>query len=104
MYPTTRITFNTDRSRIVEARIHDLVMKLHRFHDRILTCHVIVDGPAAVPGPRVYAVAFEIVVPGGLVCASSSYHPRAAHSDVLVALENAFENAKRQLDSFAAAD
>jgi len=96
-----QITFrHTDRSDALESRIHELAEKLTRFHDRITSCRVTVEGPAQRPERHgEFQVSFDVAFPGGSVHATSGHASRAEHADPYIALRDAFENAKRQLAS-----
>jgi len=96
---TPRINFlHVDRSPALEERTRDLAERLCRFNDRISACSVTVQGP---PGGQIkgapFIVKIELTVPGAQIHADSQHGPEIAHEDVYVALRDAFENAKRQL-------
>jgi Sigma 54 modulation protein / S30EA ribosomal protein len=102
-HPLPRITFRSaDRSAALEERARELAARLGRFHDRITGCRIVVEGPSlhhATGGT--FTVSFEVAIPGGVIYAISGQAPRPEHSDPYVALRDAFENARRQLKSFA---
>ena len=97
--PAVLITFrHTDRSEALEERIRELAGKLMRFHDRITSCRVTVEGPSHGPERHgEFQVSFDVAFPGGSVHASSGHASRTEHADPYIALRDAFENAKRQL-------
>ena len=99
--PSTQITFlHADHSMVLEARIRELVGRLTRFHDRIMSCQVVVEGPSPHHQRQgTFRISFEIVVPGGFVHATNGHAPKPEHSDPYIALRDAFDNAKRQLVS-----
>jgi len=100
-----RTTFrNADRSRALEERANELAARLSRFHDRITGCRIVIEGPSLHHTAGAYTVSFEVSIPGGVIHATSGQTPHPEHSDPYLALRDAFENAKRQLKSFALAD
>jgi ribosome-associated translation inhibitor RaiA len=99
MAPTARINFqHADRSPALEARARELVERLYRFNERISACAVTVQGrPGSQLRGAPFVVKIELAVPGAQIHADSHHGPEIAHDDVYVALREAFENAKRQL-------
>lgn len=99
--PATQVTFrHTDHSEALEARIRELAGKLVRFHDRITSCRVVVDGPYSNgERHREFVVSLDVLFPGGAIHANSGRAAKAQHSDPYIAVRDAFENAKRQLAS-----
>ncbi len=97
--PAMQVTFrHTDHSEALEARIRELAGKLIRFHDRITSCRVVVDGPSShSERHREFAVSLDVVFPGGAIHANSGRASRTEHSDPYIAVRDAFENARRQL-------
>lgn len=96
-----RITFrHMDPSSAVEARIREHMDRLERFHKRITGCHVIVEAPA---GHRrhgaPYDITIDLTVPGKEVAVRSGHPEREAHTDVYVAIRDAFDDVKRLLHS-----
>jgi hypothetical protein len=100
-----RITFRrADRSAALEEEVLDLSAQLRRFHD-ITDCRIVIEGPSyRHTTDGIFTVSFEIAIPGGVIHATSGHTARPEHSDPYTALRDAFENAKRQLKNFAAAD
>ena len=99
MQTPLRITFrHTAHSQALEVRIRELTEKLERFHDRIIGCHVVIDGPAVHPeNGGVFSAHVEVTVPGGTVNAVSA--PQT-HRDAYAAVTDVFARAKRQLNEF----
>jgi ribosomal subunit interface protein len=90
---------NMDRSDAVEARIREKAeKKLERFAGRITSCRVVVEAPHHhQTHGNCYDVRIDIHVPGdSLVVTREGHDP--AHTDVYVAIRDAFEAAARQLD------
>lgn len=99
MQTPLRITFrHMEASAAVEARIREHVDRLERFHKRITGCHVIIDAPAA---HRRHGAPFDITVdltvPGREIAVRTGHTEREAHTDVYVAIRDAFDNAQRLL-------
>lgn len=101
MQTPLRITFrHMDPSSAVEAWIRDHMDRLERFHKRITGCHVIVEAPA---GHRrhgaPYDITIDLTVPGKEVAVRTGHAEREAHTDVYVAIRDAFDDLKRLLHS-----
>ncbi len=81
-------------SPVLDARIRDKVAKLEEFHPRITSCHVAVEesGKHHHQG-RQFTVRVELRVPGREIAVTRDHH-----EDVFVALRDAFDSAKRQLE------
>jgi ribosomal subunit interface protein len=77
----------------------DHVAQLERFSDRITGCHVVIAQPHRHHRQgRLYTVRVDIVVPGGEIVVNRDHHLDHAHEDVFVALRDAFDAARRQLE------
>jgi len=78
----------------VDARVREKMAKLEEFHPRITRCHVTVEetGKHRHQGRR-FAVRIDLRVPGREIAVT-----REHHEDVLIALRDAFDAAKRQLE------
>lgn len=97
------ITFKEmDRSPAVEARIEELAAKLDRVFDRVIRCDVMVETPHRHQQKgRQFHVRVRLTVPGGEIVASHDPGQSEAHEDVYVAVRDAFNAAKRQLEDHA---
>jgi len=81
-------------SRALEARIRDKAARLEEFHPRIISCHVTVEESSKHQHQgRQFAVRIDVRVPGREIAVT-----REHHEDVFVALRDAFDAAKRQLE------
>ena len=81
-------------SPVLDARIRDKVAKLEEFHPRITSCHVAVEESAKHHHQgRQFTVRVELRVPGREIAVTRDHH-----EDVFVALRDAFDSAKRQLE------
>jgi ribosomal subunit interface protein len=85
------------QSEALEARIRDKAAKLGEFHPRITSCRVTVEELRKHHQQgRHFQVSVDVRVPGKEIVAN-----RAHHEDVYVALRDAFDAAKRQLEEVA---
>ncbi len=98
-----QITFRgTPHSEAVEARIREQVAKLDEFYAQIMSCRVLVEGRHHHHHQgNLYHVRVEIEVPGKDIVASHEQHDQHAHEDVYVAIRDAFNAARRQLQDHA---
>jgi putative sigma-54 modulation protein len=97
MLPT--ITFrHIDHSGALEDRARKLGSRLRRFSERIIQCHMTLEGPDNPRGGGAhYFVKIDLAVPGAQIRADSLHVDGAGHEDIYLALRDAFNNAKRQL-------
>ena len=93
---------NMDPSPAVEARIREKAAKLERFHDRIISCTVVVEAPHRHHHKgKIYSVHIDISVPGKDHLIVDRAKPGDhAHEDVYVAVRDAFNAAVRQLEEY----
>jgi ribosome-associated translation inhibitor RaiA len=99
MQPT--ITFrHIDRSGALEDRARKLGSRLGRFSERIMQCHMTLEGQDdRLDGGAPYLVKIDLTVPGAHIHADSLHVDGAGHKDIYLALRDAFNNAKRQLQN-----
>ena len=97
MQPT--ITFrHIDHSGALEDRARKLGSRLGRFSERIMQCRITLEGPGdRRDGGAPYLVKIDLTVPGAQIHADSLHADGAGHKDIYIALRDAFNNAKRQL-------
>jgi len=95
-----QITFrHMEPSEFVEENIRERCDKLERFHDRIMGCHVTVEGPDKHKYKGgVYHVVIDITVPGSEIVINNKQNDNHAHEDVYVAIRDAFSAAQRRLE------
>jgi ribosomal subunit interface protein len=98
-----QVTFrNMDPSPMVEVAVREKAEKLDRFIDRIMGCHVTVEAPHRRHHKgKLYHVRIDITVPGGEIIVNKEKPKNHAHEDVYVAVRDAFNAAKRQLEDYA---
>lgn len=93
-----QITFrDMPHSDTLEAHIRDKAQKLEQFFDQIVSCRVVVEQPARHSQQgKPYNVRIDLTVPR-----SELVVDRQENEDVYVALRDAFDAAKRQLEDYA---
>ncbi len=90
---------NTDPSEAVEARVRERVDKLETYFGRINSCRVVVEAPHRHHRKgKIYHVRIEIGVPGRTLIVDRDPGQHHAHEDVYVAIRDAFDAARRQLE------
>jgi cold shock CspA family protein len=103
MQTPIQVTFrHVDASPAVEARARELAGRLDHYYPRITGCHVVIQGPAAHRHKGApYSVRVDVVVPGHEIFVDSEHDQHAEHTDVYVALRDAFDAMRRQLEDYA---
>jgi ribosome-associated translation inhibitor RaiA len=91
-----------DSSPALERRIRIKVAKLERFHDRLMSCAVVVDARTRRQHKgKVYRVGVDLRGPGFEIAVGRSGRRNSAHEDITVALRDAFAAIGRQLEDHA---
>lgn len=81
-------------SEALEAHIRDKVAKLSNFYDRIISCHVVVEIPHKHHHQgKHFNVRVDLSIPGHEIVVNRDHH-----EDAYVALRDAFDAARRQLE------
>ena len=103
MQAPLQITFrHMEASAAVEARVRKQVARLERFFERITGGQVVIEAPAAHRRKGApFLVRIELTLPGGDIHINSERSEHAAHTDVYVALRDAFAVARRLLQDKA---
>ena len=85
-------------SESLEASVREHAAKLDRFHSHITSCRVMVEmlHQRHVKG-SVYHVRIDITVPGAELVASSEPPPQHFHEDIHIAIREAFDRMRREL-------
>ena len=93
-----QITFrDIEHSDAIEAHIREKAGKLETFFEPIMSCRVVVEMPHQHKNQgKAFNVRIDIGVPGSEIVVN-----RDRHEDVDVALRDAFDAAKRQLDDYS---
>lgn len=98
-----QITFRgMDVSEAIEARIRDRIEKLEHFHKGIMSCRVVVEcGHRHHRKGRIYHISVDVKVPGHEVAVRRDPPEHHAHEDINVAIRDAFDAVRRQLEDHA---
>lgn len=89
-----------DRSAAVEERIREKAAWLETFHDRIMACRVVVEAPHRHQHKgHIYTVRVDVTVPGAELVVNRAPDADHAHEDVYVAVRDAFDAMRRQLEA-----
>jgi ribosomal subunit interface protein len=97
-----QITFKElDHSDAVETRVRELSAKLDRLCDNITRCDVVVEAPPRHhrKGAR-FHVRIDLTVPGREIVVSHDPQSDDGHEDVYLAVRDAFDAARRQLEAY----
>ena len=102
MQKPLQITFrDIPHSGSVEEVIREKAAKLDQYFEKIMSCRVTIESPHTHQHQgRLYHVTVDITVPGTELVASRSADKNHAHEDVYVAIRDAFEAAKKQLQQY----
>lgn len=97
------ITFrNLDRSQAMEASVREHAEKLDTYYDRIMSCRVVIEAQHKHHRHgNHYHVSVDVTVPGAELVASREPDPHHAYTDVYVAIRDAFDTMRRQLEDYA---
>ena len=99
-FPVHVIFRNMDPSPAVENKVSQLAEKLERYFDHIISCSVTIEAPHRHHHKgRLYHVRIDLSVPNAELVASREPMQNHAHEDVYVAIRDAFNAIKRQLQS-----
>lgn len=93
---------NMDPSDAVAANIRERVENLERYFGRINSCRVVVVAPHRRHRKgKLYNLRIEVGVPGHNLIVDRNPSEHHAHEDVYVAIRDAFDAARRQLEDHA---
>lgn len=98
-----QITFHgLDPSDALEAAIRDHASRLDRFHDRIMGCRVLIEARHKHHHQgNLFRVRVDLTVPGRELVVTRDPAEHRAHEDPYVAIRDAFDAARRQLEDDA---
>ena len=98
-----QITFrNLDRSQAVEASVREHAEKLDKYYDRIMSCRVVIEEQHKHHRHgNHYHVSVDVTVPKAELVASREPDEHHAYTDVYVAIRDAFDTMRRQLEDYA---
>jgi ribosomal subunit interface protein len=99
-----QITFrNMAASAAMETKIREKAAKLDQVYDRIMSCRVMVEcSHRHHQQGNVYHVTVDVTVPDGELVASREPGQDHSYEDAYVAIRDAFNAARRQLQNYAA--
>ena len=95
-----QITFrHMDPSPALEARIRRKARDLDQFYDRITSCRVIVECRHKNHRQgNLFEIHIDLSVPGSQVAAGRNHRVNHSHEDAHIAVRDAFDAARRQLE------
>jgi ribosomal subunit interface protein len=98
-----QITFrNVTPSDAIDAKIRERAAKLDTYYDRITGCHVLVEAPHRHHHQgKLFHVRIDVILPGTELIVNRAPMEHHAHEDVFVAIRDAFDAARRQLEDYA---
>lgn len=101
--PAPQITFrNIPVSDAVEAKIRERAAALDKFFPNIVACHVAVESTArAHLKGKLYYIRVDVTVPGKTIVSKRHPDEHHAHEDIYVAVRDAFDEARRQLEQYS---
>ncbi|MDH5181062.1 MAG: HPF/RaiA family ribosome-associated protein [Gammaproteobacteria bacterium] len=97
-----QITFrNIEPSESVAAKVRERAGKLERFVDKIIGCRVTIEAPHKHHHKgSPYEVRIDVTVPGSEIVVSRHPGQNGAHEDIYVAVRDAFNAMRRQLEEY----
>jgi ribosomal subunit interface protein len=103
MMKPLQITFhNVDSSPALRSYVEQKAEKLEKYFDRITSCRVAVTAPHQHhQHGNHWQICVELSVPGAELVVNRSPDKSAAHTDAYAAIDVAFDEAQRQLKSYA---
>jgi ribosomal subunit interface protein len=103
MQTPLQITFrNIEISPAVEDKVRERVAELEQFHDRIISCRVMIEAPDRRHHQGgLYHVRVDLKVPGKEIVVKRDPPEHHAHEDIHVAVRDCFDAVRRQLEDHA---
>ena len=93
---------NMDPSSAIEAAVRKYVDKLRLFNGDIISCRVAIEAPHKHQYKgKLYHVVVDVRLPGKEIVVSRAPDDQQAHEDVYVAIRDAFDAARRQIQDYA---
>lgn len=102
MEPPFELQFrNMDPSPAIEAAVRKHVDKLKSFNGDIIRCRVAIESPHKHQYKgKLYHVVVNVLMPGKEIVVSRAPDDQQAHEDVYVAIRDAFDAARRQIQDY----
>ena len=99
----TQITFRKMApSPAVEIHIRERIAELEQFFGRIIGCRVVVEASTRRHQQgNIYHLAIDLTVPGHEIVVRRDSPEHQAHEDIMAAVRDAFDAARRQLGDHA---
>jgi cold shock CspA family protein len=92
---------NLEHSEAIEQMVREKAAKLDEFASRIMGCRVVVEVPHRHHARgNLYQVRIDLTVPGGEIVVNREPPLHAEYRDIDVAVRDAFDAAKRQLEDY----
>lgn len=92
---------NMDRSEALSADIQAKAEKLEEFYDRITRCRIVVEAPHRRHHQgNLYRVRIQLHVPNRELIVDRESHDKHQHEDPYVAVRDAFDAIRRQLEDY----
>lgn len=97
--PLQVVFHELEPSPAIEARIREKAKKLDLFYDQIMRCRVVVESPHRHHHKgKLYNVRINVTVPDKELVVNRNPTQHQAHEDVYVAIRDAFDAIRRQLE------
>ncbi|HSP98833.1 MAG TPA: HPF/RaiA family ribosome-associated protein [Candidatus Dormibacteraeota bacterium] len=85
----------------VEERVRERAARLERYFDRITACRVVIESPHHHHHKgKLFRVRVDLTVPDGTIIADGGRSVDSSHEDVYVAIRDAFDTARRELEDW----
>lgn len=92
---------NLEHSSVIEEMVREKAAKLEEFAERIMGCRVVIEVPHRHhERGNQYQVRIDITVPGGEIVVNREPPLHVEYRDLGVALRDAFDAARRQLEDY----
>lgn len=103
MQSPVQITFRgIPHSDFIEDKVREKAKKLEHYYPNIIRCHVVINAEHHRHHKgNLYVVHLDISVPEKEIVVSQKNHDKHSHEDVYVAIRDAFDAARRQLEDYA---
>ena len=101
MLPAIGLTFRgLPRSTGVECLAREVGERLREGAEQAGACRITLVGAVDTAGTVAYSAKIHLSLPGAQLHADSENHPGGGHADIGAALRCAYDDARRQIDSF----